>query len=204
MLFARKAISGSTLIALVLASSTLFAGPPEIPTLEVNVTNTPGVVLENGIENPVPVQFPDLVPVKIAAPAESTVVCYFHGGAGVAEGPFINGGFNVPPLTAIKCPEGITKVDVQRLVVSPDFKSANVNVAQFRTTVTFGAPYLDPEGFLAILTEGKPESPVAQQFILDITDASRYLVMSTRATSGIVNFEPHYVPTLLLIGVPLP
>jgi hypothetical protein len=166
---------------------------------DVNVVNTPTVVVANGPTEP--------IPVSVVAPPQTSVMCYRSLGGGGGGGPFSSGQTSFAQ-TNIVCPVGVEMIDVQRVTFSPDIGGSGTisNVANYRLTVSFtgtlGAENL--AGFIAILTDGAPEAVVAQHFRIDTMDNTSFINAKHRATSGIDTRFVFFTGTLYFIGTPVP
>lgn len=114
-----------------------------------------GVFCSAGDKDVIVVNAPDVHVVSLPAP-EPTVVCVWDIGLTLAGHPYVMGGRNSPPLDAV-CPDGVDRINVQRIAFSPDYAIA--------TSV-------DLAGFLAILTDGTPQAEVAQPFVLETAEIS--------------------------------
>ncbi len=163
------------------------------------------VEVENGPNNPVPVTVENTADVNIVGmpTPEATVVCRLD--AGSASGPpHTSSGFQTAQNRII-CPDGVSRVNVKRIAFSPDIEFSRV-VAKFRVTVGLSpaGTSFDPQGFLAIVTDGSPMADVAQPFVIDPADESIRIYAVIAAFSGL---EPTGVDRngdIFFIGTPLP
>jgi hypothetical protein len=175
-----KPIFGMTLAVFAMFA---YAAPPDLPTVDVNIVNG------------------DPIPVTVGAPP-ATVVCFREAGTLGSGNPYVSGGGTIPQL-GITCPSGVDAIDVQQVAFSPDIGSREV--VKFRVTVGFSAdtPF-DPLGFLAILTDGAPQAPVVQNFVLDTTDPSVDIYTLRQAFSGLAPTPVTIRGTFYFIGTPVP
>ena len=179
-------------------------GRPPIDTVVINtpsvtVANTPNVVIANDVADP--------VLVSVIATPESSVMCYQSLGGSGGGGPF-GGGSSAFAQSLVNCPDGVNRVDVQRVVFSPDIGGAGStsHIAKYRVTVSFstGLGQENIAGFLAILTDGAPQSTIAQNFRLDTTDENMFINATRDFTSGIDGVDVFLTGTLYFIGTPVP
>ena len=169
-----------------------------VNTPDVKVVNTAGVVVNNGPDEP--------IPVSVVATPESSVMCYRSLGGGGTGGPFGSGSSSFAQ-TLIDCPPGVTAIDVQRVIFTPDIGGAGSTsqIAKYRLTVSFsdelGAENL--AGFVAILTDGAPASTVAQNLRIDTTDPSMFINANRAFTAGIESGVVFMTGTLYFVGTPV-
>ena len=150
-------------------------------------------IIQNDQSNP--------VPVAVVPPApETAVVCSWSGWRRRSGTTFINGSGSGSSLTFVKCPTGITKVDVQRVVFVPG--SQTTNVASYRATITLANSSTGLFRHIAYLTDGAPEADVIQPFVLD-TSSTDSLGTIFSATSGISGVPLTLNGTLYLAGHPI-
>lgn len=155
----------------LLFCSLVHAAPPELPPIDVVVTN------DNTMPLPVEIQSPRLV------------TCFWHQGSANSSDPFTGLG-SAGLLENVQCPSGVSQIDVKRIAVSnvvDQFSSA----LKFQAVVGYfdenSADVFDPAGILAILTDGAPIADVLQDFRLDTNDASRKLYFRIMGSSGIAD-----------------
>jgi hypothetical protein len=181
----KKLLAGASI--LLLANAALAQkGPPLSEPVDANIVNVPDV---NIVGMPEP---------------EPTIVCRLDTGGATSGTPYSNTGFQTRQ-NRIVCPDGVSRVNVKRIAFSPDIEFSRV-VAKFRVTVGFSpaGTSFDPQGFLAIVTDGSPMADVAQPFVIDLTDESIFVYGVIAAFSGLESTGVDRKGDIFFIGTPLP
>jgi hypothetical protein len=152
--------------------ATVAAAQSNNPPLNVTVTNTP-------------------LPVSVVAPPSApTIVCTRLLLSGGGPGQFTGGGGSSAFVgAALKCPAGVTAIDVKRVVIEP---VNSPNVTGYITTVKNGPPdplnsfdVTEPK-LLAVVTNGAPEVSLDDPVRLDVSPTSTLrLVVRTSCSSQI-------------------
>jgi hypothetical protein len=174
-----------TVASVLLLANAASAGPPSLPPIDANVVNVPDV---NIVGTPEP---------------EPTIVCRLDAGS-ASGSPHSSAGFQTGQ-DRIVCPDGVSRVNVKRVAFSPDIEFSRV-LAKFRVTVGFSpaGTSFDPQGFLAIVTDGSPMADIAQPFVIDTTDESIRIYAVIASFSGLESTGVDRNGDIFFIGTPLP
>lgn len=156
------------------------------------------------------------VAVKVVPSVSASVVCSLSIGTTSAGVPRVIGGGGGIPLRGISCPDGVQKIDLQRIAFTPDFGApitpgaaeGSSSVASWRVTVVMdGYPVLsnptDLRRTLAVVTDGSPVTDVFQSVVLDLSDTTDSLDIGFFGTTGLDSQNGTMTGYLLFIGKPV-
>jgi hypothetical protein len=139
------------------------------------------------------------VPVTVVDPL-ATVTCTATL-AGIAFGEPFGRVIWSPPPSSFLCSDGVTTIDVSRIVFTPDVgvqSFPSLDLAHYRVTVVRTSNVQD---ILAISTDGSPEAAVIRPFRFDAGNTG--LTARVAATSGITGVNVTIGGTLVLSGTPV-
>jgi len=144
------------------------------------------------------------VPVSIVTPAATaTVACRFDTGTVSSNNSSISSTDRVTTLASLVCPEGVSRLDVNR-VVFMQFPSIHPNQVHFNVSLALrsgipASPSIDT--IIATLSDGTPDLSLARSVRVDKT-AGSLLVYSMNCSSGIAGYVPVCGGSVFLIGTP--
>jgi len=179
------------MLAISVATTLLSAvagAQPNNPPLSVTVTNTP-------------------LPVSVVSlpPSSPTIVCKREIGSSASPLSQVAGGGGSGAFASpiLKCPAGITAIDVKRIVVEPNL---SLNVTAYILTIKVGPP--DPLNsfevsepkMLAVVTNGAPEVSLADPVRLDVSPTSTLLLVNRLSCKSQISSGIECRYTLYLFG----
>jgi hypothetical protein len=134
--------------------------------------------------------------------ASATAICRFDlpdPGGGSTAGYSIGTFFL--PLGSLQCPDGVTKLDVQRVVLVPGPYQLHYNVSIVLGRSPFGATVLDAP--VATLSNGTPDLALARAVRIDKTVAGGYLINGVSCSVGLAGQFSACGGTVFLVGTPV-
>ena len=145
------------------------------------------------------------VPVRVVTPASAAPVACINGLSPFSSATgFVNSSSSRNAVSRFGCNGTTTKIDVTRIVFSPDVGVVSRNLANYRITVavTEQANTFFADEVVAVLTEGAPDSAPLRPFRFDTTE-SKFVVTLSAGSSGVAGADVSIGGTLILVGTPV-
>jgi hypothetical protein len=163
------------------------------PTLAQGALKPLEAVVVNPVSRPVPVTV-----IEPATPAKPQVVCRLGLPQGFGGSPITRISAAPPLSDALFCPAGVSRIDVQRIVL----ESA---VPQHQVMLALGTPQMGPppvERMIGAVSDGSPDLSLAHPVRIDLTSAE-YIHMRQICSSGMASVSVECGGWAYLIGTPV-
>jgi hypothetical protein len=163
------------------------------PTFAQGALKPLEAVVVNPVSRPVPVTV-----IAPATPEKPLVICRLSLPAGFG-GSTITRISAAPPIAqAVFCPAGVSRIDVQRIVLES-------SVPQHQVMLALGIPQMGPppvERMIGAVSAGTPDLSLAHPVRVDLTSAD-YIHMRQVCSSGMASVPVECGGSAYLIGTPV-
>jgi hypothetical protein len=187
--------------ASIVAAFALAAATAAPPARAQGALKPVEALIVNPTNRPVPVS---VVPAPIAPTAQCRVDVSTAGS--LLPVPSIG---RTMQIVQLECSEGVTRLDVHRVVFSTGTISSQPSPYQVHYTVSLGLgrqtsiTSVDLEMPIATLSNGTPDLALARPVRVDKTAAGVYLMLGISCSSGLAGVQPQCGGTVFLIGTPV-